>query len=231
MAVMQMSAGSHAPGATLASRKTLERRRDTIAMVRWALILACAYLIVTNPQGQRSLGHLAIAFYFATNLFMSRVPPEQLATQRFYVATALLDTLLIGMALHFSGQATPEVIMLAVAVLILAMFGTPLASIARLAIALSLGGVLIRWMGGASSLWDTSALLRVPLLLSAALLYGSLVESAVGTALLGTQQIKQEVGTVSAALDTHLEGIRRCQATLGELAAQTEELQARIAKL
>ena len=35
----------------------LEKRRETIVMVRWALILTCAYLMLLGCRGSKSASH------------------------------------------------------------------------------------------------------------------------------------------------------------------------------
>jgi hypothetical protein len=170
-----VTAVSGAPG----SESAQPTIRETIVLVRWVFIIACAYIMLFSEGQENYLGlaPAVIALFLASNLLVGRLSPETVATQGFRVGVGLLDTVLISATLVLAGQLSVEILLLFLAIMVMTIAGLELAVIARLTIVLSLGDVLLVWLTGSDSVWRSSMLLRVPFLLTAALLYGSLAEA------------------------------------------------------
>lgn len=221
--------------------------RGTIVMVRWALIIACAYLILFSEgsSGALGFGPVVIVAFLASNLVVGRLRGDHFETRGFKVGLAALDTLLIAAALYLANQFSVEVLLLFLAVVVLAAAGLELPVIARITLVLSVADVLLMWLTGNQLAWRSSMLLRVPFLLSAALVYGALVEAG----LRGSGKSESPhmplvaVDTVSAVLVSQRDAIERCQAALSgngssvalnalnEIANQNRQMQTTIARI
>src|SRR4029434_4979078 len=73
-------------------------------------------------------------------------------------------------------QLSVELLLLCLGVLVMAIAGLSLGVIAAVTMGLSLASLAVAWLGGAQLVWQSSVLLRVPLLLGAALVFALLVE-------------------------------------------------------
>lgn len=241
MAVDELSAGtwgSH-PGRANASR------RETIVLVRWALIIACSYLILFSEgsSGALGFGPVVIAIFLGSNLVIGRLSPDLIETQQFSITIVVVDTLLIIASLYFAGQLLVELIVLCLGVLFLAVAGLRLSSIAAVTLGMTLAYLVIVALSGGESLWRSSMLLRVPFLLCAAIVYAwvtdgkRLSESAQGA------QGPSDVSALRADLSVQLEAIRHCQTAisdgslsaartaLDEVTAHNQMMQAKLADL
>jgi len=218
-------------------------RRQTIVMVRTALAIACAYLILFSQgsSGATGMGPLVIVFFLASNLVVGRLRPELIGTQPFNVSIAVLDTVLIAASLYFAGQLSVELVVLFLGVLILAIAGLHLGAIASVTIGMSVVYILLVWMGGRESLTQSSMLLRVPFLLCAALVYGWVTEAARSERAAHEQDVAAGNSSVANDLGAQSEAIRRCEqamadgahgtacAALDEIAALNAKMQAKLA--
>ena len=203
----------------------LERQRETIVLVRWALILTCAYLIVLarNTAGPTWLGPLLIAVFLASNLVVGRMVRSYFSLQSFKIGVAVMDTCFVAASLWVAQQLSVELLLLCVGVLVMAIAGLTLGIIAGVTIGLSIASLLVAWLGGAQLVWQSSVLLRVPLLLGAALVFALLVEGQ-GARSRATP-IRSNDDDVLDALTSHIaqqqEAIRRYNAAMGDNAAAT----------
>ena len=190
--------------------------RETIVMVRWVLIIACAYLILFSDGGAGAIniGLVPIAAFLASNLLAGRLPQDYFATRKFKVAIAAVDTVFITVSVYLAHQLSVELLMLFLAVVVLAAAGLELAVIARLTLALSVADVVLVWLTGNEPVWRTSMLLRVPFLLSAGLVYGALVEAGLGVSPSSRRQPLVALDTLATSLSAQREAIERCQAAL-----------------
>jgi hypothetical protein len=190
--------------------------RETIVMVRWVLIVACAYLILFSDGGTGTMntGLVLIAAFLASNLLAGRLPQDYFATREFKVGIAAVDTVFITASVYLAHQFSVEILMLFLAVVVLAAAGLELAVIARLTLALSVADIVLVWLTGNAPVWRTSMLLRVPFLLSAGLLYGALVEAGLGGSPNSRRQPLVVLDTLAASLSAQREAIERCQAAL-----------------
>jgi len=117
----------------------LEKQRESIVMVRWALILTCAYLMLLrrDASGPYWLGPLLVAAYLGSNLAVGRMGRTHISGQAFKIGVAVLDTCFITASLWIAGQLSVELLLLCLGVLILAIAGLSLGVIAGVTIALS----------------------------------------------------------------------------------------------
>jgi hypothetical protein len=190
--------------------------RETIVMVRWVLIIACAYLILFSDggAGATNTGLVVIAAFLASNLLAGRLPQEYFATRSLKVGIAAVDTVFITVSVYLAHQFSVEVLMLLLAVVVLASAGLELAVIARLTLVLSVADVVLVWLTGSAPVWRTSMLLRVPFLLSVSLVYGALVEAGLGGSPNARRQPLVALDMLATSLSAQREAIERCQAAL-----------------
>jgi len=190
-------------------------RRQTIVMVRSALAIACAYLILfsAGSSGAKGLGPLVIVVFLASNLVVGRLRPEIIGTQPFNVAISVADTVLIAASLYCAGQLSVELVVLFLGVLILAIAGLRLGVIAGVTLGMSIAYVLMVWMAGKESAIQSGMLLKVPFLLSAAMVYAWVTEASRNERA-AQQQPTADRASLAADLSIQLELIRRCEAAL-----------------
>ena len=195
------------------------QRRDMIVTVRWALILACSYLVLfSEGSASRVLGPLVVAVYLASNLIIGRMRPETVNQQQFNVGVALFDSVFIGLCLYLAGQLEVELVVLCLGILVLAIAGFRLGVIAGATLALTAAYVVLVWLGGSESLWKSSMLLRLPFLLCAALAYSWMTETSKSH----VAEKGAVVNRLVADLGAQLDAIHRCQSAVGgDKAART----------
>lgn len=202
----------------------LERRRETIVLVRWALILTCAYLMLLgrNTAGPSWLGPVLVAAYLGSNLIVGRLPRAYFGRQSLKIGVAVLDTCFIAAALWVAQQLSVELLLLCLGVLILAIAGLSLGVIAGVTLALSLASLTVAWIGGTQIIWQSSMLLRVPFLLGAALVFALLVESPSGRRASALPEAPDDLlENLGSLIAQQNEAIRRCSVAMAEGAAAT----------
>ena len=198
----------------------IEKQRDTIVLVRWALILTCAYLMLLGKDGVGPvwLGPLLVAAFLGSNLIVGRLPRSYFGQQRFKISIALMDVCFIAASLWVAQQLSGELFLLCLGVLVLAIAGLSLGTIAAVTIAMSVVSLAVAWVSGSQLVWQSSVLLRVPFLLGAALVFALLVEghgSRRGSEL--TPLSRDEViDDLAAQLAHQNEALRRCGMALAE---------------
>ena len=211
---------------------TVSAHRDTIVLVRWALIITCAYLVLFSEQsrGTTGLAPLVIVTFLASNLIIGRLPTRTIAWAGFYIGVAAVDTVLIGLSLFCAGQLSVELVVLLLGVLVLAIGGIRLGVIAALTIGMAGLSLLMVSVNGSEPLHHSSMLLRVPFLLAAAMAYAWLAET-------GRHDPAEEkraadvVGDMAQGLSQQFEMIERCQAAAAQgLVSATQGLLAEIAQ-
>jgi len=200
----------------------LEQRRETVVLVRWALILTCAYLMLLgrNAAGPGWLGPLLVAAYLGSNLMIGRVPRDYFDRQSFKIGVALLDTCFITASLWVAQQLSVELFLLCLGVLVLAIAGLRLGVIALVTIALSMASLIAIWLGGSQIVWQSSMLMRVPFLLGAALVFALLVESP-RRAAAGAAGPDDLLDSLTTLVGQQNDAIRRCGVALAEGAVAT----------
>jgi hypothetical protein len=207
-------------------------RRSTIVMVRWALIITCAYLVLFSDQtrGATGLGPLVIAAFLASNLIVGRLPVQAVTGPTFHIGVATLDTVLIGLSLFCAGQLSVELVVLLLGALVLAIAGIRLGIIALLTIGLAVASLLMVWINGSEPLQHSSMLLRVPFLLAAAVAYAWLAQTERPQAAVEAHAT-DVVAELARDLALQLEAIERCQTAASQgLVSATQGLLAEIAQ-
>jgi hypothetical protein len=197
----------------------LEKQRETIVMVRWALILTCAYLLLVGSPtlGPAWLGPLMVAAFLSSNLFIGRTARENFGRQSFKVSIAVMDTLFIAASLWVAQQLSVELLLLCLGVLVLAIAGLPLGVIAAVTIGLSIASLLVHWASGTQIVWQSSMLLRVPFLLGAALVFALLVEGQGGRRRPATPATTDDLlESLIAHVGQQNDAIRRCTAAMAD---------------
>ena len=216
--------------------------RDTIVMVRWTLIIACAYLMLFSDgsAGIHGLSLAVIALFLGSNLVVGRLPPEVVQTQQFRIGVAALDTVLIAASLYLSGQLVVELVVLLLGVLVLAVAGLRPGMIAAVTLGMTGVYLLLVSVGGGQSLLRSSMLLRVPFLLCAAIVYAWMTDAGRAQRAPDTQQPGMSLTTLAADLGAQLDAIRRCQTAvtarqesevriaLEEVASKNQAMQAKL---
>jgi len=195
------------------------RDPNAIVTVRWALILTCAYLMLMGRGGEEVptwLGPLLIAAYLASNLVVGRA--QQPYTQGLKVGLAVLDSCFIAASLWVAGQLSVELLLLCLGVLILAIAGLSVGTIATVTIGLSVASLAVGWFTGSAPLLQSSLLLRVPFLLGAAMVFALLVDNRRG----GTPADRDDLmESISAHVSQQNDAIRRCTAALADGAVKS----------
>jgi hypothetical protein len=197
----------------------LEKQRETIVMVRWALILTCAYLLLVGSPtlGPVWLGPLMVAAFLGSNLFVGRTARENFGRQSFKVSIAVMDTLFIAASLYVAQQLSVELLLLCLGVLVLAIAGLPLGVIAGVTIGLSIASLIVHWVSGTQIVWQSSMLLRVPFLLGAALVFALLVEGQGGRRSAATPATTDDLlESLIAHIGQQNDAIRRCTAAMAD---------------
>lgn len=195
----------------------MEKQRETIVMVRWALILTCAYLMVLGraTAGPLWLGPMLIAAFLASNLMVGRMARPYFSMQSFKIGVAIMDTCFIAASLWVAQQLSVELLLLCLGVLVMAIAGLSLGVIATVTLGLSLASLAVAWLSGAQIVWQSSVLLRVPLLLGAALVFALLVEGQGERRLSASAPRSDELlDTLAAHVSMQNDAIRRHNAAV-----------------
>jgi hypothetical protein len=192
---------------------TRDPNANAIVTVRWALILTCAYLMLMGRNGIEAapswLGPLLIAAYLASNLAVGRATPPY--SQGLKVGLAILDSCFIAASLWVAGQLSVELLLLCLGVLVLAIAGLSVGTIATVTIGLALASLGVSWITGSAPLLQSSLLLRVPFLLGAAMVFALLVDNRRGA---GPMRRDDLLESLSAHVTQQNDAIRRCNAAL-----------------
>lgn len=185
---------------------------NPIVTVRWALILTCAYLMLLGRGDGVPpwLGPLLIAAYLGSNLVVGRA--GQPLPQGVKVGIAVLDSCFIAASLWVAGQLSVELLLLCLGVLVLAIAGLSVGTIAAVTIGLSLASLGVGFMTDNASLTQSSVLLRVPFLLGAAMVFALLVDTRRGAGSGGGDTME----SLSAHVAQQNDAIRRCTAALAD---------------
>ncbi|MFN8644201.1 MAG: hypothetical protein U0802_22035 [Candidatus Binatia bacterium] len=187
---------------------------NAIVTVRWALILTCAYLMLLGRGAGEIppwVGPLLIAVYLASNLVIGRA--QQPYTQGLKVGIAILDSCFVAASLWVAGQLSVELLLLCLGVLVLAIAGLSVGTIAAVTIGLSLASLAVGGLTGNASLLQSGVLLRVPFLLGAAMVFALLVDHR-RTA--GTIDSDDVMESLNAHVTQQNDAIRRCTAALAD---------------
>lgn len=202
-----------------------DSRPATIVTVRWALILTCAYLILLGPGSDlpQWLGPLLVAAYLASNLILGRAEVDQMG-QGAMIGIAVLDSLFIAASLWVAGQLSVELLLLCLGVLVMAIAGLSLGTIAAVTVGMSIASLLVGWATGSERILESTVLLRVPFLLGAAMVFALLVNAGKRAAAPPSVEVG---GNFGSHLAQQNDALRRCTAALnaGSVVDAREALQ------
>jgi signal transduction histidine kinase len=155
-----------------------DRRRDLI-QIQWFVVIACSYLLVVQDDelAKDSLSLVLLVGPLASILIFLQLPQGAFAHRAFPQIMAVLDTVLICMALVVNRQTPWDLcLVFFVGVLIAAIGENFLQIIGVCLLAGILSVAIIPVSTGATFSLDGNTLLRIPLLLGSALLYGYLAD-------------------------------------------------------
>jgi hypothetical protein len=195
------------PGAIQGSSPS--SHHSTMLLVQWALAIACIYMVLFSEQsrGVSGWGGLVVLAFLVTNLGIGRLASSMTESRSLMVGIGLIDAVLIVASLQAAGQLSVELVLLCLGIVILAVAGLPLQTIAVASMAMTVGYLLIVVITGDSP-WQAGTLLRVPFLFIAAVVYAWFVE-------LGSGKNQTEVSAPTIDLASQRAAIDRCRAALG----------------
>jgi signal transduction histidine kinase len=154
---------------------------QTILLLRWALIIATAYLVLFHRPISETppLVALFIAFYLTSNLAVGAMLRRLRTTRVFLIVVVLFDTLAVSVALLLTQKATSDFFLLYFVVMLIGTVTESLASVLTAALLISLVHVytVARFIG-IDELIQGGHLVRIPFLFVVALFFGHLVQRA-----------------------------------------------------
>jgi hypothetical protein len=178
------------------------------------LTIACSYMVLFGRSDVELLGPaLIIVALLATNLVIGRLQPAVVQSQQFTIGIGLLDTLLIVGSLWVAQQLSVELVLLCLGIVILAVAGLRLGTIAVAACAMTIGYLVIVALVGSESPWRASTLLRMPFLFTAAIVYAWFVEVGRRPSALQARS-DATAHDLDAELSSQLDAINRCEAAM-----------------
>lgn len=154
---------------------------STILLLRWALIIATAYLVLFHrPIGETPpLVALFVAVYLGSNVAVSLLLRRIRATRLFLIGVVLFDTVAVSIALLLTQKATSDFFLLYFVVMLIGTLTESLTSVLTAALLISL--VQLYTVGhflGMEELLRSGHLVRIPFLFVVGLFFGHLVQRA-----------------------------------------------------
>lgn len=204
---------SLAKSATLVSpvgeRSASQGRHSTMLLVQWALALACTYMVLFSERshGIAGWGSSVVLAFLIMNFVIGRLDTTAVQSRSAMVTIGLLDAVLIVASLQASGQLSVELVLLCLGIVILAVAGLRLPTIAIASLGMmSVYMLIVAWTGDESP-WHTGTLLRLPFLFTAAVVYAWFVEQGSATSAADGAKAKED-------LTAQLQAIERCRLAL-----------------
>jgi signal transduction histidine kinase len=178
-------------------------------LFRWLLIIVCSTMLLFS-EGlwiDLSWAHLFIVLLILSNLSLYFVRDDLLAKSRFYSTIALVDIILITLALILSGQTGTDFYLMYFLVIIISAFSQELNKIIFSTVAVTfIYGLTLLTTSYEKSTADPTILLRFPFFFIIALFYGYVVQTAVQERLRREEVAREEVNRLKAqflSLITH----------------------------
>jgi hypothetical protein len=186
-------------------------------LVQWALALACIYMVLFSEQsrGLAGWGSLVVIAFLVTNVAIGRVEGSVANRRSFMATVGFIDAVLIIASLQCSGQLSVELVLLCLGIVILAVAGLRLPTIAVASMAMTVTYLLIVGITDESP-WRTGTLLRLPFLFIAAVVYAWFVE-------VGSAGRPSAAADASNDLASQRAAIERCRQALGSGAVGAAE--------
>lgn len=154
-------------------------RRQDLIQIQWFVVIACSYLFVVQDEqlAQDTVSLVLLAGPLASMLVFLRLPEAMFEHRAFAQIMAALDTLFISAAIFVNRESPWDLFLVFFfGVLIAAIGENLLQTIAGCLLAGLLSVVIVPVSTGSSFALDANTLLRVPLLLGSALVYGYLAD-------------------------------------------------------
>jgi signal transduction histidine kinase len=164
----------------LPTNRSQDEVRKIFLIFRWLLIIVCSTMVVFSHSllTDAAWAHLFVILLIASNAALNFVPSATLTRPAFYSAVALIDIVLITIALLISGQTATDFYMMYFIVIMISALSQELTQVvvSTVLIILLYGFVLLltNFETGAA---DPLVLLRFPFFFIIALFYGFLVQS------------------------------------------------------
>lgn len=155
-----------------------ERKRD-LEHIQWFVVIACSYLLVVQDD-RLSLDSLTLALLigpFTSMLVFLRLPQSVFNHRYFPSVLAAVDTILICTAIIMNRQSPWDLVLVFFFGVLIAAVGENLLQVIGACVIVGiLSVVIVPVSTGTPFSLDGNTLLRVPLLLGSALLYGYLAD-------------------------------------------------------
>lgn len=166
------------PKVQMAISSASDPKRDFIH-IQWFVVIACSYLLLVRNDrlAQDSLTLVLLVAPFASMLIFLRLPERTFAHRSFPQFMAVFDSLMICTAILANRQGPWDLCLLFFFGLMVAAFVDNLFKIIASCMVVGLLALVVIPILFGGGVWlDTSTLLRIPLLLGLALLFGYLAE-------------------------------------------------------
>jgi len=152
-------------------RGSVAPTKSTVILIRWTVVIICAYLIIYRAESTISgdLLNLLVCLYMATNLALYSIKEEMFRRPAFHSSLLVLDTFVITISLIANGKVDSEFFLTYFFLIIICCFFENTKTVALISILAPLGYAALLFRSGS---YDASALLRFPFLFVVSLFYG-----------------------------------------------------------
>ncbi|MBI2963098.1 MAG: HAMP domain-containing histidine kinase [Deltaproteobacteria bacterium] len=154
---------------------------STILLLRWALIIATAYLVLFHRPISETppLVALFVAVYLASNVAAGFLLRRIQATRLLLIGVVLFDTVAVSVALLLTQKVTSDFFLLYFVVMLIGTLTENLASVLIAALLISLVNLYtVGHFLGMDELLRSGHLVRIPFLFVVGLFFGHLVQRA-----------------------------------------------------
>jgi signal transduction histidine kinase len=154
---------------------------QTILLLRWALIIATAYLVLFHRPLIETppLVALFVALYLSSNVVVGVLLRRFRSTRFFLIVIVLFDTLAVSIALLLTQKVTSDFFLLYFVVMLIGTMTESLTSVIVAALLISLVHLYtVARFVGFDELIRTGHLVRIPFLFVVGLFFGHLVQRA-----------------------------------------------------
>ena len=166
-------------------REHVTPTKSTVILIRWTVVIICAYLIIHRVESTISgdLLNLLVALYMGTNVALYSIKEEMFRRPAFHSSLLVLDTFVITISLIVNGKVDSEFFLTFFFLIIICCFFENTKTVAVISILAPLGYAALLFHSGS---YDASALLRFPFLFVVSLFYGYFIQ------LVRTQKVLRE---------------------------------------
>lgn len=157
------------------------RGEQTILLLRWALIIATAYVALFHrPLSETPpIVGLFVAFYLASNIAVGFLLRRVHTTRLFLIGIVLFDTLAVSTALLLTQRATTDFFLLYFVIMLIGTLSDSLASVLTTALLISIVHLYtVSHFLGFGELLQSGHLVQIPFLFLVGLFFGHLVQRA-----------------------------------------------------